>query len=134
MKASLEVKGDNFDLRKNQTVQFMKEKMIDNDQRDKEVWEHITNVPQLKSPWQYICFVLNVIIPGSGTMICSCFYKQWSKTLFMVGVFQLFLAYILIGWIFSIYWGVLIVRKSWQDKDEMELFMNKTNIRSDQEK
>mmetsp|Transcript_24859 Transcript_24859/g.18799 ORF Transcript_24859/g.18799 Transcript_24859/m.18799 type:complete len:86 (-) Transcript_24859:79-336(-) len=85
----------------------------------------------MKSPWQYICFILNVIIPGSGTMISSCYEGHWSKTLFFVGVFQLFLAYILVGWILSIYWGVLIVRKSWEDKEEMEAFMNKTNLRSD---
>jgi hypothetical protein len=49
----------------------------------------------------------------------------------MVGVFQLFLAYILIGWIFSIYWGVLIVRRSWEDSNELKTFMDKTAIRSD---
>ena len=68
---------------------------------------------------------------GLGTMIISGFSEKWSKTLFMVGVFQLFLAYILIGWIFSIYWGVLIVRKSWEDKEELDKFLEKTNLRSD---
>jgi hypothetical protein len=68
---------------------------------------------------------------GSGTMIISCFYDKWSKTLFMVGVFQLFLAYILIGWLFSIYWGVLIVRKSWEDPGELQNFLDKTHLRSD---
>ena len=53
--------------------------------------------------------------------------------MFMVGVFQLFLAYILIGWIFSIYWGVLIVRKSWEDQAELQNFLEKTNLRSDQQ-
>jgi hypothetical protein len=64
-------------------------------------------------------------------MIASCFCDKWSKTLFMVGVFQLFLAYILVGWIFSIYWGVLIVRRSWEDSNELKTFMDKTAIRSD---
>ena len=64
-------------------------------------------------------------------MIVSCFSEKWSKTLFMVGVFQLFLAYILIGWIFSIYWGILIVRKSWEDTEELKNFLDKTNPRSD---
>ena len=65
-------------------------------------------------------------------MISSCFCEMWSKTLFCVGVFQLFLAYILIGWIFSIYWGVLIVRKSWEDKNELQNFLQKTEPKSDQ--
>lgn len=72
------------------------------------------------------------IILGSGTMIASCFCEKWSKTLFAVGVFQLFLAYILIGWIFSIYWGFLIVRKTWDNKHELEDFLDKTKPRSDQ--
>ena len=65
-------------------------------------------------------------------MIASCFCEKWSKTLFAVGVFQLFLAYILIGWIFSIYWGVLIVKKSWGEKNENEEFLDKGKPRSDQ--
>ena len=115
--------------------------MIAVDERDAQVWQLITDVPKLKGPWQYICFVLNVIIPGnlyhilrisgSGTMIVSCFSDKWSKTLFMVGVFQLFLAYILVGWLFSIYWGVLIVRKSWEDEKELNTFLKHSNLRSD---
>ena len=51
----------------------------------------------------------------------------------MVGVFQLFLAYILIGWIFSIYWGYLIVQKSLQDKHELQNFLDKANLKSDEQ-
>ena len=47
----------------------------------------------------------------------------------MVGVFQLFLAYILIGWVFSIYWGVLIVRKTWDDEKELKNFLGATGPR-----
>ena len=96
------------------------------------MWALITDVPKLKTPWQYVCFLLNVIIPGSGTMIASCFGEKWSKTLFLVGLFHLFLAYILIGWVFSIYWGYLIIRKSTEDEKELKQFIDKTNPRSDQ--
>jgi hypothetical protein len=64
-------------------------------------------------------------------MLASGFTEKWSKTLFMVGLFQLCLAYILIGWVFSIYWGWLIVRKSWQDKQELDKFLKSTQVRSD---
>eukprot|EP00347_Sterkiella_histriomuscorum_P005773 403355324 len=115
------------------TMQFMRERVIDVDEKDRQVWALITDVPKVKTPWQYVCFILNVIVPGLGTMIVSGFSEKWSKTLFMVGVFQLFLAYILIGWIFSIYWGVLILRKSWEDQTELQNFLEKTNPRSDQQ-
>ena len=42
----------------------MREKVMAIDEKDAKVWELITDVPRLGSPWQYICFVLNVIIPG----------------------------------------------------------------------
>ena len=121
----------------------MRERVIDIDENDRRVWEIITDVPALKAPWQYVCFVLNVVFPGKrvfdsntvglGTMISSCFCAKWSKTLFMVGVFQLFLAYILIGWILSIYWGYLIVKKSLQDQHELQNFLDKNNLKSDQQ-
>ena len=80
-------------------MKFMKEKVLDMDDKDKQAWQIITDVPKMKTPWQYICFILNVIIPGKtyllsnfaliglGTMIVSCFCEKWNKTLFMVGVF-----------------------------------------------
>lgn len=51
-------------MRKAQTVKFMKEKVIDIDAKDQQVWALITDVPKIKTPWQYVCFILNVIIPG----------------------------------------------------------------------
>ena len=45
-------------------MKVLRERVIDYDDRDHQVWMLITDVPKLKSPWQYICFVLNVIIPG----------------------------------------------------------------------
>ena len=39
---------------------------------DLRVWELISDVPQLLNIWAYICFLLNVILPGVGTMLCAC--------------------------------------------------------------
>ena len=64
-------------------------------------------------------------------MIVSCFSEKWSKTLFMVGVFQLFLAYLLVGWILSIYWGVLFMKKALEDQAELQNFLDRANVRSD---
>ncbi len=54
-----------YDVRKKQTLAFMNDKVIQNDARDEQVWAFITDVPKLSSPWQYVCFVCNVIIPGT---------------------------------------------------------------------
>ena len=64
-------------------------------------------------------------------MIVSCFSEKWSKTLFSVGLFQLLLAYLLIGWILSIYWSYLIVKKAWEDQADLQNFLDKANVRSD---
>lgn len=44
----------------------MKERVIDIDDKDRQVWALITDVPKVKTPWQYVCFILNVIIPGKN--------------------------------------------------------------------
>ena len=56
---------------------------------------------------------------GLGTMLVSCFHEKCSKTLFFVGVFQLLLAYVLVGYVISIYWGWLIVKKALEDQVEL---------------
>ena len=38
-------------MRKQQTMKIMKERVISVDERDQKVWELITDVPRLKSPW-----------------------------------------------------------------------------------
>ena len=53
-----------FEVRKDQANKFMKERIIANDERDQRLWELITDVPKLNKPWNYICFITNVIIPG----------------------------------------------------------------------
>lgn len=52
-------------MKKAQTMKFMKESVIAIDEKDRQVWLLITDVPKMKAPWQYICFILNVIIPGN---------------------------------------------------------------------
>ena len=48
---------------------FMKDKVIADDERDTEVWRLVTDVPRMGTPWQYVCFILNVLIPGKSTEI-----------------------------------------------------------------
>ena len=57
--------GTDFEVQKAKTMKFMRERVIDVDQKDQEVWRLITDVPRVKTPWQYVCFILNVIIPGN---------------------------------------------------------------------
>ena len=63
-------------------MKFVKERVIDYDARDAEVWRLITDVPFLSTPWQYICFILNVIIPGKDKIINEIsFFRDWNDAL-----------------------------------------------------
>lgn len=53
-------------------------------------------------------------------MIASCLAKQCSKTQFLAGLLQFYLAFFIIGWVLSIYWGVLLISKSRKGKPDDE--------------
>ena len=120
-----------FEEKKQQAVNFMHNSVLAVDEKDERVWALITDVPRVGNPMHIILFALNCVLPGTGTMILSCYGDKWSKTQFALGVFQLFLTYILIGWIFSIYWGYLIYQKSTTDPIEVNQFLNNRALRSD---
>jgi len=80
--------------------------------KDKKIWDLITDVPYLASPFHIVAFVLNIVIPGSGTMLSSFFSHPCSKAFFIMGLMQLLLATVVIGWVWSIYWGWLIFARS----------------------
>ena len=88
------------------------------DDADRERWNIITDVPLLAGPWPYICAILNVVLPGSGTMLAACIADSpsWSKTQIFIGILQMLTAIYLIGWVWSIYWAYLLVLKAHTDK------------------
>ena len=102
-------------------------------QEDAELWDLVSGLPRLSGVWPYICFILNIILPGTGTMICSCvgYPEKWSKTQLTIGIIQMLTAVYLVGWIMSIYWGWLILQMGIKDRQEVQQFLNRTNARSD---
>jgi len=80
-------------------------------EEDVRVWELVTNVPVLPNNWAYACFILNLLLPGTGT-ITAAIYNDFEKTQFVIGVLQLCTSVYLVGWAWSIFWGYLIVVKS----------------------
>jgi hypothetical protein len=51
--------------------------------------------------------------------------------MFFMGLLQLLLAYVLIGYVVSIYWGYLVVRKALEDQADLQKFLDSANVRSD---
>ena len=101
--------------------------------------------------WAAVCLVLNIVIPGTGTILMSILSDEnVSKTHFLVGLNQ-FLAtltsWILLGfagtiklagpifvmWCWSIYWGILIMMKAWNaNEDDKNRLLGANQVRSDQ--
>ena len=115
-----------YDYAKTNMVKYRKE--------DAELWDLMTSIPRLSGIWPYVCFVLNIILPGTGTMLMSClgYPGAWSKTQLGLGMVQMLTSVYIVGWIFSIYWGWLILKRGIEDKAEVQHFLNKTGARSDQ--
>lgn len=75
-------------------------------------------VPNLSSPWNWILGIVNIILPGIvssstlcigiGTLIGAIMCKSNGLT-YLFGVLQLLLSVILIGWLWSILWGIFMI-------------------------
>ncbi len=70
------------------------------------------HLPVLSKTIAIIILIINVIFPGVGTMLLSCIGGEFKKEHLFVGLIQMVLAICVIGWIWSILWGVLLLLKS----------------------
>ncbi len=59
-----------------------------------------------------VLFILNIFLPGFGTMLNACLGPKFSCTQLGLGFVQGILTFFLIGWLWSIYWGYLIYKKA----------------------
>ena len=79
---------------------------------DVRAWELISDVPLLNANFSYGIAFLNVIFPGVGTMLASCLGDDnVNKTQLFIGFAQFLTSVYIVGWIASMYWGYLIVKK-----------------------
>ena len=90
-------------------------------EEDLAAWDLVTRVPKLSNVWAYVCGFLNLVLPGTGTILSSILGSpNINKTQMMVGIFQFLTAVTLIGFIWSIYWAYLIVAESSGDHSEIK--------------
>ena len=116
---------------------------------DIRVYELGTNVCLLNWYWAYTCLVLNVVVPGTGTILMSILGDpNINKTQFAIGVLQ-FLCWLtaivmmgifgivkmggftILEWCWSIYWGALIVWKTHTASEEQKRLLAADQPRSD---
>jgi hypothetical protein len=59
-------------------------------------------------PMAVLMLVLNIILPGTGTMLNGCFGRVCCD-LIIIGFLQMITAILLVGWIWSIWYGIRIL-------------------------
>ncbi len=76
-------------------------------------WVRIRDsLPALNPALAVLILIVNIFLPGIGTMILGCINKDCNWQHILVGFLQLITAGIIIGWIWSIWWGILLVQRS----------------------
>ena len=112
----------------NANAKYAKDAVLKINPQDLRVWELVTDVPRVKLFWAYLCLALNVLIPGLGTMIVSCVGDEnINKTQLGIGFVQMLTAPYIVGWICSIYWGYLFVKRTSGDHNDIKNLLNGAN-------
>ena len=58
---------------KEQALTYMNEKVIKVDERDRQMWELSIAVPRVHKALAVVFAILNILLPGFGTMLAACF-------------------------------------------------------------
>ena len=70
-------------------------------------------VVKVDPPLHIVLFILNILLPGWGSMISACCNKKGFHTnAFLFGLLQFFFAWTIVCWIWSIVHGWWIYEKS----------------------
>jgi hypothetical protein len=76
-------------------------------------WQKYKNmIPTTSKCMAIILLVLNVIWPGLGTAIMGCLSPNFLVENLVIALLQFLLLFCLIGWFWSIMWGVFCLMKS----------------------
>jgi hypothetical protein len=75
-----------------------------------ESWKQ--DIPVLSKGTAILLLILNIFIPALGTFLMACIGPEFKSSQLIVAILQFLLAGLLIGWIWSVWWGILVVEKS----------------------
>ena len=111
-------------------------KCITIEEQDIKIWYLATTVLLLRMPWAWTCFILNLVICGGGTMLMSILGDSnvskthfaigfiqlcaWGTTIILLGIFGVMKigGLVWIAWLWSAYWGYLIVKMTFTATEE----------------
>ena len=106
-------------------MERFKQKALAHNDVDKGIWELITDMPYVNKAVAIVLGIINILIPGLGTVIMSYFYEDsFSKSQIVVGLSQFFLSQIIIGWLWAQYWSFLLIVKSFKGPNQIDQKIN----------
>ena len=73
----------------------------------------VASVPSMDKTMALVMLIINIFFPGFGTIIGALVGKTSEVGLqIVIGIIQLLTAWLLIGWIWAIWWGIIMVQKA----------------------
>ena len=75
-----------------------------------EAWKD--DIPSLSKGLAIFLLILNIFTPPIGTLLMACLGSEFKPSQVIVALLQFLLTGILIGWIWAVWWGIIIVEKS----------------------
>jgi hypothetical protein len=90
------------------------------------ILKHDIMYPRMSIDLSFIILIINIFIPGMGTMIMACCSKYFC-TWMWIGLAQLFLSGLIIGWVWSIMTGIMAVKVASSYKNSNGV-QNKTQV------
>jgi len=85
---------------------------------DSRVVELLTKIPVLPEFSALCCSVVNVLLPGIGTIFATLITTRECNysTQLVIGLLQLLTCIYIVGWLWSIYWGYLMIQAAEPDE------------------
>ncbi len=82
--------------------------------------EWLETIPSVSTCMAGLVLIINIFLPGLGTLLLACLGPSFTcTTQTCVGILQILTAPFIIGWIWSIYWGILACSKSYEPQPEV---------------
>lgn len=87
--------------------------VVQTNAKEETFWDKLkSHLPTLGRSVAIFILVLNIIIPGLGTAFLCCIGGTCKTEHLIIGLIQFCTAFCLVGWLWSIMWGLIILMKS----------------------
>ena len=85
---------------------------------------YLRTIPELPRGLAIMIFLCNLFFPSSGTFFMACIGDKLRKTQFIIAILQFITTFILVGFFWSIAWGIIALKKSYKTKE----YLDKTGL------